>query len=373
MAKPRILILTHEYSLTGAPKLILDIARTWQEKAEMRVIGGRPGPLRAEFNAFAKTAEFSEFFHPEPKYAVFKPVTRSGLRQAFFDDFVTSFKPDLIYCNSLSSLEMVAKLPLPAAKRLLHVHEMGLSVELAQKEFPGLISSWPDHVITVSDAARDSLLERAPLDPAIVSRIFASIPAHKPAAKPMNPDEKTFLVGGSGQTNWRKGCELWLMVAAALRERLGDTVRFEWVGIGDAHSDKQFKIMAQTLGLEVSFVQATSKPLDYYKNFDIFLLSSWMDPCPLVVLECMQLGIPCAGFAGSGGAGEEIGDTGIVVQNFDIEEMASRLADLLQNPAERQRFGEMAQARVQAEFNTENQAGKIWQVVESMLDARNVK
>ena len=77
-----------------------------------------------------------------------------------------------------------------------------------------------------------------------------------------------------------------------------------------------------------------SRALEYFARFDIFAMTSWEDPCPRVVLENMGLGKPVVCFAGGGGAPEVVGDTGVIVPEFDSRAMAQAIADLAADPQE---------------------------------------
>ena len=53
----------------------------------------------------------------------------------------------------------------------------------------------------------------------------------------------------------------------------------------------------------VEFIPPTPKPMEHFAGFDIFAMTSWEDPCPLVVLENMGLAKPVVCFAGGAGSG----------------------------------------------------------------------
>ena len=106
--------------------------------------------------------------------------------------------------------------------------------------------------------------------------------------------------GGEGPT-------LWLQMVAEVRKLLGPSVRFVWVGIpewpGPSWLDGlKFRREVQLLGLEgvVELVPSTPKALEHFADFDVFAMTSWEDPCPLVVLENMGLGTPVVCFEGAG-------------------------------------------------------------------------
>jgi glycosyltransferase involved in cell wall biosynthesis len=83
---------------------------------------------------------------------------------------------------------------------------------------------------------------------------------------------------------------------------------------------------------------------------DIFLMSSWEDPSPVVVLEAMALGRPVVCFQGSGGPPEELADTGVVVEDFSPVAMADAIESLAGAPDRRASLGAAARERVRQHF-----------------------
>ena len=115
------------------------------------------------------------------------------------------------------------------------------------------------------------------------------------------------------------------------------------------------------MGLDdmVEFIPPTPKPMEHFAGFDIFAMTSWEDPCPLVVLENMGLAKPVVCFAGGGGAPEVVGDTGVIIPDFDPQAMARAIADLAADPQQRARLGALARQRVLANFTDRVQVPKI--------------
>ena len=107
------------------------------------------------------------------------------------------------------------------------------------------------------------------------------------------------------------------------------------------------------MGLDdmVEFIPPTPKPMEHFAGFDIFAMTSWEDPCPLVVLENMGLAKPVVCFAGGGGAPEVVGDTGVIVPEFDPLAMARAIADLAADPPELARLGALARQRVLSQLH----------------------
>jgi glycosyltransferase involved in cell wall biosynthesis len=289
-----------------------------------------------------------------------KQNTAKGL----LDRWARSFDPHIIYANSVHSLVVANMMTLPDAPVLLHAHEMGLSLRTFGSRHHALLTELPSRYIAVSDAAKRALVEQWAIPEEKISLIHEFVvkgeyPSLLSAAR--NPGQP-LIVGGSGYISWRKGIELWLLMAAEVKRLLGPkAAKFVWVGHHENADFVPVRHRVELLGLadDVEFVGVTQNPAAYYSQFDIIAMTTWEDSCPLVVLECMMLGKPVACFAGSGGAPEEVGDTGVVTHGFSPYDMAAKIVGLWRAPDRLAVLGEAARARAEAHFTDEVQVPKI--------------
>ncbi|MFH1255391.1 MAG: glycosyltransferase family 4 protein [bacterium] len=97
-----------------------------------------------------------------------------------------------------------------------------------------------------------------------------------------------------------------------------------------------------------------------YKAGDVVVVPSvYLDPFPRVNLEAMAAGKPVVGTC-FGGTPEAVidGETGYIVNPLNVELMAEKIIDLLENPAKAKKFGQAGYDRVKREFTIEKQAEK---------------
>jgi glycosyltransferase involved in cell wall biosynthesis len=156
---------------------------------------------------------------------------------------------------------------------------------------------------------------------------------------------------------------LWLQVAAAVKRLLPeDSFECRWVGAVENQHLRLLRLEARKLGVEdvVRFLPTVADPHPHYAAFDVFAMTSWEDPCPLVVLESMALGKVVVCFSGGGGAPEVVGDAGIMIPEFNPEWMAKAIAGLAGDPARRFRLGDAARNRVARQFVSSVQSPKIF-------------
>ena len=368
MRKLKVLLLLHDLSPTGAPKVACAAFEHFQDEVELRTISYEGGPLGERLRALGRVQTLVAFRWPgmpaSPR-AVLRFLWHrflSVLKARLWSFSLRRWQPDVIYINSVAGLLAARRLTLPPTPTLLHVHELDSFLRPLSAHMPELFRGLPDRYVAVSQAVEAALTERYGVDPGKVVVIPAFIEA-APSLDLPAPERRDdrLVIGGSGVISWVKGPQLWLLMAAEVKKRLGpERVRFVWVGFLGNDEGWQFQEMARKLGLtdDIELVPFTERPLDYFAQFDLFAMTSWEDSFPLVVLENMGLEKPVVCFAGSGGAREEIGSAGIPVSEFSPTAMADALCALAVDPQRRAALGKAAHLRAM-EFTAAQQAPKI--------------
>lgn len=354
MAKMRVVLFMPELLLTGAPKVALDIFDAIRDEVDPWILSPYGGPHEdrcRQLGQYTRIAPPHLSRRPQPG-----PLTSLRLQR---------WRPDMIYINSVAALRFVLAARLPAAPMLLHVHELECVFASCVSGIEDSVRRLPQRYIAVSEGVRRLLVDGYGIAPERISLIYECVPdemASVRAATPKRLPGRPLVVGGAGRPAWRKGLELWLLMAQELVRLLGaGRVRFTWVGMRDDYDSRMFRLCARRLGIEehIEFVPVTPDPLSHYANFDVFAMTSWEDPCPIVVLENMVLGNPVACFAGGGGAAEEVGETGIVAPEFSPVAMATAIAGLAGRPELLVQKGEAARERVRQSFVTSALAPRI--------------
>jgi glycosyltransferase involved in cell wall biosynthesis len=240
---------------------------------------------------------------------------------------------------------------------ILHVHEGPAYLAEVESTFPGLIAQEPDGYVVVAEWIGELLRSQFGVSADAISVVRPPVGGEF-VSESKSPSERTsggpIVIGGAGAPSWMKGAELWLLTAAELcrRDPSGARYRFRWVGDRGDEASRQMKSMIHKLDLDdaVEFVPHTPDVKAQYQAMDIFLMSSWEDPSPVVVLEAMALGRPVVCFQGSGGPPEELADTGVVVEDFSPVAMADAIESLAGAPDRRASLGAAARERVRQHF-----------------------
>lgn len=124
--------------------------------------------------------------------------------------------------------------------------------------------------------------------------------------------------------------------------------------VGTGPLEGRLKDYCRRLELEdrVQFVGYESNVFEALREFDLFVLSSRTEGCPIVILEAMAMGLPVVA-TDVGGNPElvEQGKTGILVPPNDSSEMASALIELLSDGKKASSMGKAGKKRAFSTFH----------------------
>lgn len=183
--------------------------------------------------------------------------------------------------------------------------------------------------------------------------------------------EDAVVVGSAGVMEWRKAPELFVQIARAACEQAPDVpLHFVWIGGDDQGYQARLADEVERAGLSgrVHFPGRQSNPWDWFRVFDLFLLTSREDAFPLVCLENASVGNPVLCFD-TGGMVEFVGDDecGAVVPFPDVEAMARRVVELAADDQERRRRGALGSGRVRERYDVSVCAPLWYEAMEPLL------
>lgn len=357
--RPRVLLVVHQLSRTGAPILALRVFQALGHDVALRTVALDGGPLEPDFARLGELRVLATCPRLLQRHLSVRErsllAKASGFARAPMEGWLARrWRPDVVYANSVWSLPIVERLGRGRQQVLLHVHESSVALEIFEAAHPGLIRSLPSSYVAVSERVRRDLQARYDIPAASIRVIppFVDVP---PAGPPKDePEGARLVVGGIGYPSWTKACDLWLLTARELADRLGQTsVGFKWVGVPDNQDGIQFRAMVDKLhlGLVVDLVATTTEPLNHLRTFDVLAMTSWEESASLVVLDAMTIGVPVVCFRGVGGPEEELLDTGVVVESFSPSAMARALEGLMGDPLRRAELASAAHDRVTSVYS----------------------
>lgn len=190
-----------------------------------------------------------------------------------------------------------------------------------------------DHIITVSDLTRRTVVEKYGIDPAKVTTVHNAVEPLSPellAVTANKPKEKvvTFL----GRITMQKGPEYFVEAAAKVLKN-NHNVRFVMAGSGDM-MDKMIALAAER-GISDRFhfpgFQKGKQVYEMLKASDVYIMPSVSEPFGISPLEAMQMGVPSIISKQSGCA--EILSNVIKTDYWDIDAMADAINSIVTYPA----------------------------------------
>lgn len=191
-----------------------------------------------------------------------------------------------------------------------------------------------DHIITVSDLTRRTVIEKYHQDPAKVTTVHNAV---EPLSKEIQnivvdkgTDEKvvTFL----GRITMQKGPEYFVEAAAKVLQK-ANNVRFVMAGSGDMMNE-MIRLAAKRKIVDRFHFTGFLKGKQVYemlKASDVYVMPSVSEPFGISPLEAMQVGVPSIISKQSGCA--EILDHAIKVDYWDIEALADAIYGIITYPS----------------------------------------
>jgi glycosyltransferase involved in cell wall biosynthesis len=332
-----ILFITHESSLTGAPKMLLyfiEWLKKQHPKMVITVLSLKRGPLEADFKAVSDYYYEIEDYKKPPAtltQRVLKKIFKNKPKPTPKDLLIGQLQAtafDVIYANTVITLPIAATINHGnASKLIVHVHELNAII---RRLLPDLSSydKQVNHFIAASNLVKFNLIEQFKIDASKITRVYECSKV-KPNTV-TNIEHKIFNVGASGTAHWRKGSDLFILVANYIKVNYPDyNIKFTWVG--DVSKNELIIIEEDLRKLHltnaVHFIGNQTNPTRFYNDFDVFLMTSREDPFPLVCIEVGMLGKPIVCFKGATGTEEIIEQAGggFVVPYLDVKEMAERI------------------------------------------------
>ena len=190
-----------------------------------------------------------------------------------------------------------------------------------------------DHIITVSNLTRQTVIEKYGIDPAKVTTVHNAVTPLSDEllnVEVTKPKEKivTFL----GRITMQKGPEYFVEAAAKVLKN-NHNVRFVMAGSGDM-MDKMIQLAAER-GIADRFhfpgFQKGKQVYEMLKASDVYIMPSVSEPFGISPLEAMQMGVPSIISKQSGCA--EILNNVIKTDYWDIDAMADAINSIITYPA----------------------------------------
>jgi glycosyltransferase involved in cell wall biosynthesis len=231
-----------------------------------------------------------------------------------------------------------------------------------------------DALVAVSDEVRDDLVRFgvAPRDKFVVVPYGFDLDARvdvRPATRARvraeaGVGDETLLVGFVGRLTPIKRPRDLVQTIAAVRSDAVLAV------VGDGDDRPAAEALARDLDVEerCRFVGYRRDVPAWYGAFDALLLTSANEGTPVVAIEALAAGRPVvATDAGGTATVVDDGETGLLAPVGDVPGLAAHLDRLAQEPALRQRMGELGARRMRERFSTERMVDDVEELYARLL------
>jgi glycosyltransferase involved in cell wall biosynthesis len=140
-------------------------------------------------------------------------------------------------------------------------------------------------------------------------------------------------------------------------------------GEGPEAGELERRMNERGVGAAVRFLGATTNPLGVLAPATVFVLPSWAESFPYVMLEAMSVGVATVA-SDVGGIAEAIrpGHDGLLVPPRDPDALADSLSLVLENGVHRAAMADSALDRVRREFSTRRLFDGIRRVYDDVLE-----
>ena len=344
----RILLISHEAGLTGAPILLLPLLDVLKSEYQFNIILKKGGVLEGEFRKISPVFVLKASTYSSPKPFFFKLKDRASYFLMQCRVLPLFYQCDLIFSNTIANGRLLNRFRFFRKPIITYVHELASILTFFSKKGDTQYSiEISQFILFPSEAVRTTLVNSF----GISSKKMIYLPYYFPSEKfyfdekvksefrksfrrKWNLSEDVKLVAGMGSVSRRKGTDRFIEIAEKVID-MDEKVCFCWIGDFD-YDEFSNQIRVKYFENRINSRLIFTGQLPYSSHtllpFDLFFLSSVEDPYPLVVLEASFLRVPTICFGNSGGSTELIKNgAGFILDNVSLDKAAEILFYLLQD------------------------------------------
>jgi len=340
--KKNIVIVTHALNETGAPLLAYNIAKSFkQKKYEVFVIALSDGYLEEKFKeeniniiSLHQSPLSKELHNPKSFEYIVKKLCAKGYTNVLTNTIISGITAPLFKKYNFNIISLI--------------HEMKMSIELYNMKQGGRdINLYSDKIIFPDKIVYNDFFEifkenkiKSLICPQGLYKLKEEIvPNYEKLYKKYNIPKNSKIILGSGTADLRKGIDLFLQSAQKLISlEKNEEYHFIWAGkIYNEELKEWYKLQFDKCNMKdrfhnIDFIKNKKENKNLVTCSDAFWLTSREDPYPSVMIEAIEYNTPVIAFKNCGGANSLLADgRGILVDNFDINEMATETKKLLDN------------------------------------------
>lgn len=205
-----------------------------------------------------------------------------------------------------------------------------------------LVVRFVDQIVTLTNQDRQAYISHYHLPQTRVRCIYNWMEdALRQDRAPYNKDSKRIIT--VGRFDPQKGYDLLITAAKTVFQKHPD---WQWdiYGDGELFQEMETAILENHLEENLHLMGATRSVYEKYKNYAFYVMTSRLEGLPMVLLEAKAKGLPIISFNCLTGPAEIINDgvDGYLVPPENVESLATRICEMIEDPAQRERFSDHA-------------------------------
>jgi glycosyltransferase involved in cell wall biosynthesis len=350
----KILFLSHEATLTGAPIFLLRLIQFLDssKKYKFFILFNNSGELLQDFQNHGKTMVLSDLNSKKnwstKLFIRFFPLYK--LRNILCRLRIRFFQPDIVISNTITNSDLIPFInQLNKLNVITIVHEMKSWIRQAEKlKFFDVSKSISitSHFIAVSNSVKKNLLSEFQISESDITMIYNNNIDFKTQTisknemlkwkKKNNIPENSFIVGSCGSLIWRKGPDIFISILKRFKYKFpNQKIFFLWQGGNEKSSffiDIENEINQLSLAKHISVLPFSKNTHFFYNAIDIYISTAREEPFGLTLLEAGLYKKPCIAFEKSGGPDEILSNNrGSLVPYGDNDKAADAIFNFIHN------------------------------------------
>jgi glycosyltransferase involved in cell wall biosynthesis len=333
----QILLITHDTSLSGAPKSILLIFEQLKARGYNIVtfaIKG-DGALKKRFEDLSVMYFDLQNFPNSKNYSFYNRIKRILLNSPILSPFeqilteISKIDFDFIYVNTVVCLRLGLEIKhFLNVKLILHIHELTTVID----EFYPSLSETKNSVyryLVPSYMNKDCLVNDYCIPSDLIFVLREPSDAKKTKLLVKSKVVNVLMCGGA---YWRKGDDLFILIAKYVLS-IDDRFRFYWLGSISEERKRVNLADIKKIGIEnhLFFIGEKEDVGRIYSQSNIFALTSREDPFPLAAIDAGMYGLPIVCFENATGISEIISKE-YIIPYLDVISFSNILLDYFNFP-----------------------------------------
>jgi colanic acid/amylovoran biosynthesis glycosyltransferase len=231
-------------------------------------------------------------------------------------------------------------------------------------------------VCCIGKFARSQLMIASSSDPEKFEIAPLGVDPSRFRPKTVRKEPKPFEILCVGRLVPVKGQKILLRAFRELASSVREDVRLRFVGDGDERKSLEEFVRENGLEEKVFFEGAVNQDeiRTCYERADIFVLASFAEGIPVVLMEAMASEVPCVATRITG-IPELIRDRidGLLVPASDVDALTAAIATLVEDAPLRRELGRAGRRRILEKFDFERNTRHLAEIFQRRLGGRNLK